>query len=154
MKTRLKNRREPKAKPMPPNVTPPGDRYLEIVRENPLRVIRSDEEYQRAIATLDRLSDCGIGRTADETEYLLALAVFVEKYEKAHLAIPPVSGVDMLRYLIETHQKTQREVAAGTGLAGSTISEILASKRKLSVKQVEALARFFEARAAVFLDGR
>ncbi len=106
-----------------------------------------------AIATLDRLNDRGNGRTADETEYLLALAVFVEKYEEEHHPIPPVSGVDMLRYLIETRQKTQREVAAGAGLADSTISEILAGKRKLSVKQVEALARFFKVKAAIFLDG-
>ena len=57
-----------------------------------------------AIATLYRLSDRGNGRTVDETEYLPALAVFVEKYEEEHHPIPPVSGVDMLRYLIETRQ--------------------------------------------------
>jgi antitoxin component HigA of HigAB toxin-antitoxin module len=33
-------------------------------------------------------------------------------------------------------------------------SEILAGKRKLSVKHVEALTRFFKVNAAVFLDGR
>ena len=55
-------------------VAPPGDRYLELVRENPLTVIRSEDEYERAIATLDRLSDRGNDRTVDETEYLLALA--------------------------------------------------------------------------------
>ena len=81
------------------------------------------------------------------------IAVFVEKYEEEHQPIPPVSGVDMLHYLIETRQKTQREVAAGAGLADSTISEILAGKRKLSVKQVKALARFFKVKAAIFLDG-
>jgi HTH-type transcriptional regulator / antitoxin HigA len=64
------------------------------------------------------------------------------------------SGVDMLRYLIETHQKTQRDVAGGTELAESTISEILAGKRKLGVKHAEALTRFFKVNAAVFLDGR
>jgi hypothetical protein len=106
MKTRPQYRREPKAKSMPPNATTPGDCYLELVRENPLRVIHSEEEYQRAIATLDRLNDRGSCRSADETEYLLALAEFVEEYEEEHHPIPPVSCVDMLRYLIETHQKT------------------------------------------------
>jgi HTH-type transcriptional regulator / antitoxin HigA len=153
MKTRPQYRREPKAKSMPPNATTPGDCYLELVRENPLRVIHSEEEYQRAIATLDRLNDRGSCRSADETEYLLALAEFVEEYEEEHHPIPPVSGVDMLRYLIETHQKTQREVVAGTVLADSTISEIIAGTRKLSVKQIEALARFFKVKAAVFIDG-
>jgi antitoxin component HigA of HigAB toxin-antitoxin module len=134
-------------------VTPPGDRYLEFVRENLVRVIRSAEEYQHAIVTLDRLSDCGIGRTVDETEYLLALTVFVEKYEEEYHPISSVSGIEMLRYSIETHQKAERDVAAGTGLAHSTISEILADKRMLSVKQVETLARFFQVKAAVFLNG-
>jgi HTH-type transcriptional regulator / antitoxin HigA len=60
----------------------------------------------------------------------------------------------MLRYLIESQQKTQREVAAGAGLADSTISEILAGKRKLSIKQIESLTRFFKVKPAVFLDGR
>ena len=102
--------------------------------------------------TLDRLSDCGNSRAADKTEYLLALTVFVEKYKEEHHPIPPASGVEMLRYLVETHQKTQRDVAAGTGLADSTISEILAGKPKPSVKQFEALARFFKVKAAVFLN--
>ena len=81
-----------------------------------------------------------------------ALTVFVEKFEEEHHPIPAASGVDMLRYLIETHQKTQREVAAGTGLADSTISEILAGKRTLSGKQAAALARFFKVKATVFLE--
>jgi antitoxin component HigA of HigAB toxin-antitoxin module len=58
----------------------------------------------------------------------------------------------MLRYLVETDRKTQRDVAAGTGLADSTFAETLAGKRKLSVKHVEALARFFKVKAAVFLN--
>jgi HTH-type transcriptional regulator/antitoxin HigA len=58
----------------------------------------------------------------------------------------------MLEYFIETHVITQSDVAAGTGLAESTISEILAGKRKLSLKHIDALARFFKVKAAVFLD--
>jgi transcriptional regulator with XRE-family HTH domain len=53
----------------------------------------------------------------------------------------------------QTHQKTQREVAGSMGLGDSTISEILAGKRKLSVKQIEAVVRFFKVNAAVFLNG-
>ena len=128
-----------------------SDRYLELLRSCPLRVIRSEFEYERAIEMLDRLSDCGSGRTADETEYLLALAVFVEKYEDEHHAIRRVSGIEMLNYLIETHGLTHSELAAGTGLANSTISELLAAKRKLSVKHIELLAHFFKVRPSVFL---
>jgi antitoxin component HigA of HigAB toxin-antitoxin module len=117
MKTQPKKTPRSRTKNVKTFVVAPGDRYLELVRENPLRVLHGEEEYQSAIAMLDRLSDRGNGRTSDETEYLLALAVFVEKYEEEHHAMPPASGVDMLRHLIETHQKTQSDVAAGRGPA-------------------------------------
>ncbi len=61
-----------------------GERYLDLVRENPLRIIRSQEQYDHSLAMLDRLSARGIDRTRDETEYLLALAVFIEKFEQQH----------------------------------------------------------------------
>ena len=59
----------------------------------------------------------------------------------------------LARESIEIHQTTKRDAAAGSGLADSTISEILAGKRNLSVKHVEALARFFKVKAAVTLNG-
>ena len=129
-----------------------SDQYLELVRECPLRVIRSEPEYDHAIATLNRLSDRGRHRTPDETEYFLAMAVFVEKYEEEHYPIRPASGAEMLQYLIETRSLAQNDVAAGTDLAESTISEILAGKRKLNLKHIDTLARFFKVKAAVFLD--
>jgi Helix-turn-helix len=61
-------------------------------------------------------------------------------------------GECCLKISIETHCLTQSEVAAGTSMAESTVSEILAGKQKLSMKHVEALARFFKVKAAVFLD--
>ena len=115
-------------------------------------MIRSETEYGLAIAMLDRLSDVGKSRSPDETEYLLSLGVFVKKYEDEHHPMPPVSGVDSLRYLMETHTVTQSVLAVKTGLAVSTISEILAGKRKLSLKHITELARFFGVKQAVFLD--
>jgi HTH-type transcriptional regulator / antitoxin HigA len=118
----------------------------------PLRVIRSEEEYDQAIEMLNRLSDLGRDQTPDEREYLLALAVFVEKYEDVHYPIPPASGVEMLRFLIEARELTQSDVAAGAALADSTISEILAGKRKLNIKHIDRLAQFFKVKPAFFLD--
>jgi HTH-type transcriptional regulator/antitoxin HigA len=118
----------------------------------PLRVLRSEQEYGHAIEVINRLSDRGDDRTPEETEYLLALAVFIEKYEDRHDPIPPASGAEMLRYLIEARQITQSDVAAGAGLSNSTLSEVLAGKRKLSVKHIEQLARYFQVKPAFFLD--
>ena len=119
MGTRSKTRKKTTSKSVTFSSVPAGDRYLDLVRECPLRVIRSESEYEQAIAMLDRLSDLGNARTPDETEYLLSLAVFVKKYEDEHHPMPPVSGVDMLRYLLETHNVTQSSLSSATGLAVS-----------------------------------
>ncbi len=152
MATRSKPRKKTTSKVVTSASVPAGDRYLDLVRACPLRVIRSELEYGQAIAMLDRLSNLGNDRTADETEYLLSLAVFIKKYEDEHHPMPPVSGVETLRYLLETHHVTQSTLAAATGLAVSTISEILAGKRKLGLKHIAALARFFGVKQAIFLD--
>jgi antitoxin component HigA of HigAB toxin-antitoxin module len=54
---------------------------------------------------------------------------------------------------MESHSVTQSAMATATGLAVSTVSEILACKRKLSLKHIAELARFFGVTQAVFLDG-
>ena len=152
MATRARQRRSPGKAAKAGAVAHASESYLELVRECPLRIIHTESEYRHAIAMLDLLSDRGPERTTGETEYLLALAFFVEKYEKAHESMPAATGVEMLGYLIETHGVKQGDVAAGTGLADSTISEILAGKRKMNVKHIEAMSRFFKVEPAVFLD--
>jgi HTH-type transcriptional regulator/antitoxin HigA len=82
--------------------TGPVDRaYLALIREFPLRPIRSDAELDRAIAMVDALSDRE-SLTPDEHDYLLVLSGLIENYEDERYSIPAISGVAMLRYLIES----------------------------------------------------
>jgi HTH-type transcriptional regulator/antitoxin HigA len=126
------------------------DRYLELIQRAPLRPIRSEEELDRAIAMIDELLDQA-GRDSDEDDYLDVLSDLVEKYEDEHHAMPPVSGAELLRFLIENQETTQAQVATATGIAESTISEVLTGKRELNRKHIEALARHFQVSPAVFL---
>jgi HTH-type transcriptional regulator / antitoxin HigA len=128
-----------------------GDRYLDLVREVPLRPIRSEDELDRAIAMIDSLIDRD-GLTTDEDDYLDVLGDLVEKYETAHHPIAPVSDAEMLRHLIESRDTTQARVAEAAGIAESTISAILAGKRGMSRKHIEALSRHFKVKPAVFLS--
>src|SRR5947209_6251306 len=126
-----------------------GDRYYELVQRSPLRPIRSDAGLDSAIAVIDSLIDQE-GLTPDEEDYLDVLSDLVEKYKTENHPLPPVSDAEMLRHLIETRETTQTEVAVSTGIAGSTVSAILAGKRGLSRKHIEALARHFRVSPAVF----
>jgi HTH-type transcriptional regulator/antitoxin HigA len=55
----------------------------------------------------------------------------------------PVGDADMLRFLIEAKGVTQAQAAKGAGIAESTVSEVLAGKRKLNRAQIGKLCRYF-----------
>ena len=126
--------------------------YLALIRELELRPIRSEADLDRAIAMLDALSDRET-LSPDEHDYLLVLSGLIENYEDEHHPIPVVSGVPMLRYLIESKGIPQARVAAEAGIAESALSEILAGKRKLGIKYITALAGYFKVDPGLFIPG-
>ena len=126
------------------------DLYLDLVREVPLRPIRSDGDLARAIAMIDRLSDReSLGD--DEDDYLDVLSGLVERYESETEPEPVVSPADMLRHLIEAKGSSQVAVAAATGISESTLSEILTGKRGISRKAMRSLGEYFRVDPAIFL---
>ena len=125
---------------------------MALIRRLPLRPVRSEAELDRAIAMVDALSDRK-ALAPDEHDYLLVLSGLIEDYEDEHHPIPAVSGVAMLRYLIESKGCAQARVAAEAGIAESTLSEVLAGKRKLGIKHITALARYFRVDPGLFIPG-
>ena len=122
----------------------------ELVREFPLRPLRSDADLDAAVAVVDGLIDRDELSPAEQ-DYLEVLSDLVEAYETKNIPIDPVGDADLLRFLIEDRGETQAQAAAGAGISVSTISEILSGKRKLNRKQIEKLARYFHVEAGVFL---
>jgi antitoxin component HigA of HigAB toxin-antitoxin module len=129
-----------------------GRRRLVLVRECPLQSIPAGADDRHQIAALVRSTDYGPERTEDDSEYLLAVAFFGEKDEREHEPIPVATGIEVLRYLLESHALKQGDAAAGTSLTASIVSEILAGERESSVRQIESLAQFFKVVPSVFLD--
>ena len=74
----------------------------------------------------------------------------MHRYEDKHLPIQEFSDADMLRFLLESKRISQTELARQSGVAESTISEILAQKRTLSRRHISALSRVFRVSPAVF----
>ena len=125
------------------------DRYLELVRRFPLRPLRTDADLDAAVAVIDELTDRA-DLAAPEQDYLDVLADLVETYEDATIPMAPVGDAEILRFLIESKGVTQAQVAAGAGLAVSTVSELLAGKRKLNRGQIGKLARYFKVSPGAF----
>ena len=113
--------------------------------------LHSEEELDESIRVIDRLLGRKKPLDAQEQGYMESLSHEVERYESAKLHMPDVSGIVMLRHLIEARNITLSEVAATTGIAVSTLSSVLNGKRKLNRGHIEKLASYFGVAPGFFL---
>jgi HTH-type transcriptional regulator/antitoxin HigA len=116
----------------------------------PLGPIGSEADYDARVRLLDRLLDAVGG---DEDHPLLGvldlLSTQIERYEEAHYPLPEATPHEVLRYLMEEHGLSQREIAADLG-GQSVVSDVLHGKRQLNARQIRALATRFHVSPAVF----
>jgi len=125
------------------------ERYLDLVRAFPLRPIHSEIELDRAIAVIDALIDRS-NLDAGEEDYLDVLSDLVHRYEAEHDPIAPVTDSEMIRFLLDSNDITQATLAQQSEISESTISEILAGKRKLSRRHIAEFSRVFGVSPAIF----
>jgi len=116
----------------------------------PLLTIRNEREYNAAVKRLNELLD-EIGDNEKHPLYGLldTLGTLIHAYEEEHYPIPDVTGMDVLRLLMEEHGLTQSDLPE-VGSQG-VVSEILNGKRELNVRQIRSLAQKFRVSSAVFV---
>lgn len=119
------------------------DDYLELVMKFPLASIKAEGQFQDAQAVIDGLLAMGKLSVGEEM-YLDALSDLVAAYEDAHYPIEPAADADLLRHLMEAKGITQAELHRDTGLAKSSISEVLAGKKSFSRQMIRKLADYFK----------
>lgn len=123
--------------------------YHELIEEFPLIVIRDDDHLDAAIEFLDGL----LRRDLDEGQeaYLEVLENLIEAYEEEHVSIPDASESDVLRFLMESNDLSQSQLARETGIPQSTISNVLRDARRLTRDQIETFAGYFQVGPGAFL---
>jgi HTH-type transcriptional regulator/antitoxin HigA len=123
-------------------------RYLALVRAFPLASIRSHEHLAAAQDVMDELLAKG-RLDAGQQMYLEALSDLVASYEDAHHPVLPATDADMLLHLMDSKGISQGDLHRGTGLAKSSISEVLAGKKPFSRQMMRKLADFFQVNVQV-----
>jgi len=124
------------------------DSYLELVLAFPLASIKSEEHLEEAQKVMDRLLATS-GHDDGEELYLDALSDLVAAYEDEHHAIAPASDADMLRHLLDAKGVTQAQLSRETAIPKSTISEVLAGKKRFSRQMIRKLASYFKVDVSV-----
>ncbi len=82
---------------------------------------------------------------------LLWVADLIQRYEDEHIEMPRVSGVDVLRHLMEEHGLRQQDLVPLFGNK-STVSEVLVGKRPLALTHIMKLSERFGLPADAFID--
>ena len=115
-----------------------------------ISTIRDEAHYTRMTQMLESLLDEAGG---DEHHPIMGLVDIVgdliEDYETEQHPLPETNGIDALKFLMEQHGLKQGDLQE-IGSQG-VVSEILAGKRELNVRQVRALSQRFGVSTATFL---
>ena len=117
--------------------------------------IESEAQLLEATATL-RLILHEIGEKPGHPLDSLARSLIerITAFEAEHYPIPDIYGAELLGSLMRERDLTQQEVARGTGISQSTISQLLNGKREFTTEHIRALSAFFGVKQALFLpDG-
>ena len=122
--------------------------YAALVRAFPPRPIRDETRLSETEARIEQLLRLPV-RTQAEEEFLELLANLVVEWENQHEKIPPLNGVEVVRFLLEQHGLADRALTPVFGTP-SVVSEVLAGKRALQAKHIQKLADFFGVSPASF----
>lgn len=116
--------------------------YVALKKLVPLEPLVSERQYKKAVQVLEQLLDAG---GADEKHALAPLAAtlgeLIGNYEDRHREPEALTPVQVLKFLMQQHGLRQSDLPE-IGSQG-VVSEVLAGKRRLNLRQVQALAGRF-----------
>ncbi len=112
--------------------------------------IRDEAHYARMTEMLEALLvETGGDEDHPATGLVDIVGDLIEDYEAEHHTLPETTGVQALKFLMEQHDLKQSDLTE-IGSQG-VVSEILAGKRELNIRQVRALSERFAVSAATFV---
>ena len=103
---------------------------------HPIRAIRSEADYQDAIARIDALMEAGTG--TPEGEELDVLVDLVEHYEEKHVPMNVPTALTGIQFRMEQEGLSHRDLIPLIG-SRSKVSEVLSGKRPLTMQMARAL---------------
>jgi HTH-type transcriptional regulator / antitoxin HigA len=121
-----------------------------LVKAEAPKIITSREQHEAYVSRLLELQR-KTHRSADETETAKLLVVLIADYEAKQFTVEKVSGVEVLRELMDANGLRQKDLADDLG-GESIVSLILKEKRQLNRQQMEKLSRRFHVSPAVFFS--
>jgi HTH-type transcriptional regulator/antitoxin HigA len=126
-------------------------RYGRLLARAVPKIIKTEEENERALAIVESLMEKGEGNTTPEEDALLELLTdLVHDFEARAYPIPKSEPHEMVACLLEQRGLAPKDLWPVVG-SKSRVSEILSGKRALTKEQAKRLAEFFHAGVELFI---
>jgi HTH-type transcriptional regulator / antitoxin HigA len=103
-----------------------------------VRPIRTEEDYDAALAEVDGLMDAVPGTA--EGDRLDVLVTLIEAYEAKHWAIDAPDPIEAIRIRMEQKNLRNRDLEPMIGSRGR-VSEVLSGKRALTLPMIRRLSK-------------
>jgi HTH-type transcriptional regulator / antitoxin HigA len=103
-----------------------------------IKPIRSEEDYEAAVAEVERLWGARSG--TPEGDRLDVLATLIDDYESEHDPIDPPDPIEAIKFRMEQQGLTRKDLEKILG-SRTRVSEVLGRKRGLSISMIRALHR-------------
>ncbi len=113
------------------------------------RVIKTEADYEAALAYVETLMDAEPGSPEEET--LEVFALLIDDYEQAHYPIDLPDPIEAIKFRMEQQGLIQKDLAPYLG-SQSRVSEVLNGKRPLSLSMIRALHKGLGIPAEVLLQ--
>lgn len=125
-------------------------KYLDLIRQFPLKPIRSEKENELAASVCDKLLDRFDSLSSLERDYLEVLSDLVEHFESRWQEEKSVDPRQLLIFLMKQNELSQTDLIPEFGTS-SRASEYLSGKRELSLPQIIKLAERFSLSPNAFI---
>ena len=101
-----------------------------------IRPIKTEADYERALADIERL--WGAAENTPEGDTLDILLTLVEAYEKDYYPIDPPEPVEAIKFRMEQMELSRKDLEPYIGARGR-VAEVLNRQRKLSLTMIRRL---------------
>jgi HTH-type transcriptional regulator / antitoxin HigA len=116
-----------------------------------MKIIRNEEEYDKAIIRIEELIDEDPDENTELSDELEVLSLLIEKYEDEHYPIDMPDPVDAIKFRMDQMGLKNSDLIQYIG-SKSKVSEILNHKRKLSLSMIRKLNKGLGISAEVLIS--
>jgi HTH-type transcriptional regulator/antitoxin HigA len=115
-----------------------------------LKLIKTEEEYQKALKRLDKIFHAKKG--TKEQEELEILVMLIQRYEDEIVGeFPDPDPIEAIKFKMEQMEMSQKDLAEVIGLK-SRASEILSRKRPMSINIIRKISRALSIPADILIQ--